>query len=91
MITWEQMIESVSNMSDDELKMVQEVVYRTRKHRADSKIHEQMNAFRIGQPVEFDARGRTWKGKVVSLNDKTISVDCGNGKWRVSPQFLRAT
>lgn len=45
-------------------------------------------AFRIGQTVEFTAKGRKFVGTVKSINAKTISVDTPTGNWRVSPGLL---
>ena len=46
--------------------------------------------FKVGAPVAFDARGRTYTGIVKAINSKTISVDVGQGgHWRVSPALLR--
>lgn len=47
------------------------------------------NEIAIGEVVGFvdrDQQHRT--GRVIRLNDKTVSLQCGNGQWRVAYQFL---
>jgi len=47
------------------------------------------NEIAIGEVVGFvdrDQQQRT--GRVIRLNDKTVSLQCGNGQWRVAYQFL---
>ncbi len=48
-----------------------------------------VNVFAIGDSVTFTARGQQWVGRVSSRNQKTYSVICINGKWRVPPHMLR--
>lgn len=47
------------------------------------------NEIAIGEIVGFidrDQQQRT--GKVIRLNDKTVSLQCGNSQWRVAYSFL---
>lgn len=54
--------------------------------------------FRIGDEVEFDAKGTHWSGKVVKVNRKTVAVAAESTgpyfrtvEWRVAPSMLRLT
>lgn len=47
------------------------------------------NEIAVGEMVGFvdrDHQQRT--GRVIRLNDKTVSLQCGNSQWRVAYQFL---
>ena len=47
------------------------------------------NEVAVGEMVGFvdrDQQQRT--GRVIRLNDKTVSLQCANGQWRVAYQFL---
>lgn len=48
-------------------------------------------AFKVGDQVEFDEGGKTWKGKVIKVNQKTVDVQCNNGRWQVQRALLRWT
>lgn len=56
-------------------------------------VTRQDNSFRVGQRVEFDAKGKTITGTVKRVNRKTCSVnpdgETGGRYWRVSPGILR--
>lgn len=54
--------------------------------------------FRIGDEVEFDAKGTHWTGKIVKVNRKTVAVAAESTgpytrkvEWRVAPSMLRLT
>ena len=43
----------------------------------------------VGDTVGFfDRDGNERYGKVTRLNQKTVTLDCDNGKWRVPYKFL---
>ena len=50
------------------------------------------NEWRLQQKVSFHTEGTQWKGRIVRINKRTITVKTSLpkiGKWRVSPQVLR--
>jgi hypothetical protein len=48
------------------------------------------NAFSVGDTVTFtDKYLREHAGSVTRINTKTVSVQCDDGAWRVSPRILR--
>ena len=62
---------------------------------SDARIREHKqqglgrNEIAIGEVVGFvdrDQQQRT--GRVIRLNDKTVSLQCGSGQWRVAYGFL---
>ena len=62
---------------------------------ADVEIREQpkqglgRNQVAIGEPVGFVDRNRQERsGRIVRLNDKTVTVHCGQQQWRVSYALL---
>lgn len=47
------------------------------------------NEIAIGEMVGFVDRNQQQRtGRVIRLNDKTVSLQCGNTQWRVAYQFL---
>lgn len=74
--------------SQDELREVGKAL--NRRFRALQPSAAQ-SGFKPGDPVEFDARGQTLRGKVKKVNEKSVSVvpDGGGAEWRVGPSLLR--
>lgn len=48
-------------------------------------------AFKVDDKVEFDEGGKTWKGKVIKVNQKTAIVQRTDGQWKVQKPLLRWT
>lgn len=46
------------------------------------------SGFKTGDKVTFTAKGKTVTGFIERVNAKTCSVNCTDGKWRVSPGLL---
>lgn len=59
------------------------------KSRHSSNSTLQAQAFRVGDEVEFDARGEVKRGTVTKINQKTVSVKVGVVTWKVSAALLR--
>jgi hypothetical protein len=76
----------LSVQSMDELKLINEALsYQWKRvQKAQTK------AFRVNQRVEWDSKnGRVMSGVIEKINQKTVSVNTGVGKWRVSAGLLR--
>ena len=52
------------------------------------------NEWRLQQKVSFDVGDTQWKGRIIRINKRTLTVKTSKprvGKWRVPPQILRPT
>ena len=50
--------------------------------------------WRLQQKVSFDAEDTQWKGRIIRINKRTLTVKTSHPKverWRVPPQMLRPT
>lgn len=87
-------------MSSDDIKVCWDLL----KARHSNLQTLQAQSFRVGDRVEFDARGSTKKGVVRKINRKTITVDVTQKalfdtdsvrervvQWKVAPSLLRAS
>lgn len=84
-------LEHITTLDNDGLDEIIELVKIRRSHLtalARRKLDE-------GTEVEFDARGKTWTGKVTKVNRKTVKVSARpDGEirwtnWKVSIDLLR--
>jgi hypothetical protein len=69
--------------------------YAINIHGADASIAEHVqeglgrNEVAVGEQVGFfDRDGNERYGTIIRLNQKTVTLDCDNNKWRVSYKFL---
>jgi hypothetical protein len=69
--------------------------YALNIHKADAKITEHLdqglgrNEVAVGDRVGFiDRNGNERYGQILRLNQKTVTLDCGNDQWRVAYSFL---
>lgn len=81
---------NVSQMSDDDLRRLNEVVVSELRNRHSRKEVVASMKFNVGDVVSFvTKRGQTVRGTVEKVNAKSISVDAGMMKWKVSPTLLK--
>lgn len=72
--------------TDDELKQVIDAIKMQRQFISMQNIR----SVRVGDAVEFDARGRTITGTVTKVNRKNVKVkEDGYGTWNVPAAMLR--
>ena len=69
--------------------------YALNIHRTDAKIEENTreglgrNEVSVGDRVDFiDRGGYERNGKIIRLNQKTVTLECENGMWRVAYELL---
>lgn len=57
-----------------------------------AKVLNELQKFEIGEEVVFNnAEGKEIKGKVVRINQKTLSVKTEEGNWYVLPSSAKKT
>jgi hypothetical protein len=84
------MLPDLAKLSEDELiELNRRIVERLQLLRS-AKSLAQLAQFSVGMVVEFDTEdGRTIRGTVSRLNQRTATVVTALGRWRVSPSLLR--
>lgn len=80
----------LTKLSEDELiELNRRIVERLQLVRS-AKSLTQLARFSVGMLVEFDTDdGRTVRGTVARLNQRTATIVSASGRWRVSPSLLR--
>ena len=78
-------ISSASEVS--EIREIQDILASSFRRISRAKSNE----FRVGQRVSFTSRtGSDITGKVLKINQKTVSIEASNGsRWKVSSTLLR--
>jgi hypothetical protein len=80
----------LESMSEAELRELNREIVRRLEVYTYTRRKMQLMSFRIGDRVEFDSDQGTITGTITRLNQKTASIDTGDGRgWRVAPSFLR--
>ena len=78
-------ITEIRGMNNDEINQVVEAIKLQRTFNARTATQ----ALTVGATVEFVARGRTVTGTVTKINRKTVIVDEGRTKWKVTASLLK--
>lgn len=79
-------ITEIRNMNNDELNQVIAAIKLQRTWLAKTTAR----ALAVGDLVEFTGRyGNTERGRVVKINPKTVIVDAGHTRWKVTASLLR--
>jgi hypothetical protein len=90
-LTDSDILEHIATLDNDGLNEIIELV----KSRRDILTRQTANSIRVGQSVEFEARGATWTGTVTKVNRKTVAVmaTCNSSprpvSWKVTASLLR--
>lgn len=71
--------------TNDELKQIIQAV----KMQQQFVSMQNIRSLRVGDAVEFDARGRVITGEVVKVNRKNVKVRDGLTTWNVPAAMLR--
>jgi hypothetical protein len=87
MNTIQNVITAIHNMNNDELNQVVEAIKLQRTFLARQKAV----TFRVGDTVNFAARGMQVVGTVTKVNTKTVAVKQNNAftTWRVHASLLK--
>lgn len=73
------------NFTTEQLKVISWSMRAAQRRAADHARY----ARHVGERVQFEARGRTYKGEVEKINIKNIKVITDDGRrWNVSPVLL---
>ena len=78
-------VEAIRNCNNDQLNQVIEAVKLQRTYLARTTAR----ALTVGDLVEFKGRyGNTERGRVQKINPKTVIVDAGHTRWKVTASLL---
>lgn len=78
----------ISKMNKEELRELNDLI----KERWNEIDRVGVSKFRVGEQVSFFNKSSrtTISGKVIRLNQKSVTLDCGNKQqWKVSPGLLK--
>ena len=79
-------ITAIRNANNDELNQIIEAVKLQRTYLAKTTAR----ALAVGDLVEFKGRyGNTERGRVQKINPKTVIVDAGHTRWKVTASLLK--
>ena len=79
-------VEAIRNSNNDELNQIIEAIKLQRTYLACTTAR----ALAVGDTVQFTGRGgKTVTGKVTKINRKTVIVDEGFTRWKVTASMLR--
>jgi uncharacterized protein YkvS len=79
-------IAEIRNMNNDELNQVIAAIKLQRTWLAKTTAR----ALAVGDLVEFKGRyGNTERGRVQKINPKTVIVDAGHTRWKVTASLLK--
>jgi len=79
-------VEAIRNSNNDELNQIIEAIKLQRTYLARTTAR----ALAVGDTVQFAGRGgKTVTGKVTKINRKTVIVDEGFTRWKVTASMLR--
>jgi hypothetical protein len=80
----------LTKLSEDELIELNRLIVERLQLLRSAKSLAQLARFSIGMIVELDTEdGRTIRGTIARLNQRTATVLTASGRWRVSPSLLR--
>ena len=85
-------LSEVINIEDEAtLKQLNNLIVAKLNNIRDNRNLTAMSRFRVYDKVSFEGKnGRTIRGRITKINQKTINVDTPQGSWRVAPSFLRS-
>ena len=79
-------VEAIRNSNNDELNQIIEAIKLQRTYLARTTAR----ALTVGDLVEFNGRnGNPERGRVTKINRKTVIVDAGHTRWKVTASMLR--
>ena len=82
-------IDALSELSHAQLLQLNKIIVEKIDLFNKVKCLKALNEFNIGDRITFNYEDKTFFGKVLKLNQKTISIRTEDGRrWNVSPQFL---
>jgi len=80
----------ILNLNEEELRLLNQQIIERLKIIDRAKGIVGVSKFNLGDQVSFRHHGERMVGKIIRLNQKTVSIILDNGQeWRVAPDFLR--
>jgi hypothetical protein len=84
-------VDSINKMGEDDLRMLNGLIVERLKWLVQERRNRQLGKFSFGDRVQFKGLdGELKTGFVLRVNQKTISIDVGDGSswWKVAPSLV---
>jgi hypothetical protein len=83
----------IPKLNEKQLRLLNHKIVARLKLINRAKALNEIAKFNLGDIVSFDYYGETISGRIIRINQKTVSVltEDGKHKWNVSPHFLSKT
>lgn len=84
-------VDAINRLGEDDLRMLNRLIVERVNRLAQEKRRRLLGKFYVGDLVQFkSSNGELKKGRVLRVNQKTISIDVGDGLgwWKVSPGLV---
>jgi hypothetical protein len=84
----QQFAQPVDELSDEELEALHNFVYQRVKLRDKNRDARSRSKFYIGQSVYWIHNGRNYKGEILKINARTVTVRSDGKLWKINAGFL---
>ncbi len=87
----EQVINHIEKLNENQLRLLNHIIVERLKLMNSAKALQALSKFNIGDVVSFDHYGEIIKGRIIRINQKTVSIITldQKQKWNVAPAFLK--
>jgi hypothetical protein len=85
------LLNQIEKLNENQLRYLNHIIIERIKLIHGAKALQALSKFNIGDAVSFDHYGETIKGRIIRINQKTLSIITldQKGRWKVSPVFLK--
>jgi hypothetical protein len=86
-----QVINNIEKLNENQLRYLNHIIVERLKLMNSAKALQALSKFNIGDIVSFDHYGEIIKGRIIRINQKTVSIITldQKQKWTVAPAFLK--
>ena len=86
-----QVINNIEKLNEHQLRYLNHIIVERLKLMNSAKSLQALSKFNIGDVVSFDHYGDIIKGRIIRINQKTVSIITldQKQKWNVAPAFLK--
>jgi hypothetical protein len=84
-------VDAINRLGEEDLRMLKGLIVERFNRLAQEKRSRLLGKFYIGDLVQLkNSDGELKRGRVLRVNQKTISIDVGDGSgwWKVSPSLV---
>lgn len=87
----QKIIEQMEKLNESQLMHLNHIIVERLKLISNAKALRELAKFNLGDTVSFDNYGETVRGRIIKINQKTVTLITldNKHKWKVAPVFLR--